>query len=473
MGSFSLIVRLPFAALARSVGGDDLLVYQLGTIPCLMAAGLLGLALARRMRRRGQPLAACAAAAALCLVNPLTWEAIRLGHPEELLGGALCVGAVLAALRGRTLPAAVLLGLALATKQWAVIAVLPVLAAAPARRVSLFAVATGIALLLTVPLVLGNPASFSGATEQAAWAGERVHPFNAVWPLAPPEDRVISVGDGQSLVTVRVLPRWLAGLMHPLIVLLAVPLTVLWWRSGRRTPDDVLALLALLFLLRCLLDPVNNAYYHVPFLLSLVAWEGLTRRGPPVVSLLSAAAIYYTIYKAGWIDDIAARNALYLLATLPVGVWLAVRLYAPSPALRRRAWPAPVHRAPRRGLGARRAGNTPGHAGCASPRCDVARERGRGRARLARRCDRHDAGEARSRPLPVRRDDGRLEGTFVLRDAIAAADEGRGRRRPWPRSRATTQRSRPTTSWRQASRSVQSHGVNRLPVTEAERSSGW
>ena len=344
MGSFSLFVRLPFAALARAAGGDDQLVYQLGTIPCLIAVGLLGVALAGRMRRRGQPAAACVAAAALCLVNPLTWEAIRLGHPEELLGGALCVGAVLAALRARILPAAVLLGLALATKQWAVIAVLPVLAAAPTGRVRLFAVASGLALCLTMPLVLGNPESFSGAAEQAAWAGERVHPFNAVWPLAPPEDRVISVGDGQSLVTVRVLPRWLAGLMHPLIVLLAVPLTLLWWTSRRRTPDDVLALLALLFLLRCLLDPVNNAYYHVPFLLSLVAWEGLTRRGPPVVSLLSGAAIYYTIYKAGWTDDVAARNALYLLSTLPVGVWLAVRLYAPSAVLHRRAWPAPMRR---------------------------------------------------------------------------------------------------------------------------------
>ena len=80
-------------------------------------------------------------------------------------------------------------------------------------------------------------------------------------------------------------------LMHPLIVLLAVPAhRCFGGRSRRRTPDDVLALLALLFLLRCLLDPVNNAYYHVPFLLSLVAWEGLTRRGPPVVSLLSSAA---------------------------------------------------------------------------------------------------------------------------------------------------------------------------------------
>ena len=191
--------------------------------------------------------------------------------------------------------------------------------------------------------MLGNPESFSGATEQAAWAGERVHPFNAVWPVALPEDRVIAVGDELSLVTVKVIPHSLAGLLHPLIVLLAAPLTLLWWRSPRRTPDDALALLALLFLLRCLLDPVNNAYYHVPGLLALIAWEGLTRRGAPVVSVASAAAIYYTIYKAGWTDDVAARNAMYLLATVPVGVWLAVRLYLPSrKLLHLRAWPMPV-----------------------------------------------------------------------------------------------------------------------------------
>ena len=112
-----------------------------------------------------------------------------------------------------------------------------------------------------------------------------------------------------------------------MIVLVASPLTALWWTSRRRTPDDVLGLLALLFLLRCLLDPVDSAYNYVPFLLSLVAWEGLTRRGFPVVSLLSCAAIYFT---PG------------LLATLPVGTWIALRLYAPSLKWHRRAWPLPV-----------------------------------------------------------------------------------------------------------------------------------
>jgi hypothetical protein len=87
----------------------------------------------------------------------------------------------------------------------------------------------------------------------------------------------------------------------------------------------------------------------VPFLLSLTAWEGLTRRGAPLVSLLSAASIYYTIYKAGWSDDVAVRNALYLLATLPVAAWLTARLYGPATTGRLRAtrdWPSPARRVP-------------------------------------------------------------------------------------------------------------------------------
>jgi glycosyl transferase family 87 len=330
MGSLSILVRLPFAALADLAGGGELLAYQLGSIPCVAAAGVLGLAVARWMERRGVSLGACVATIVFCMVNPLTWEAVRLGHPEEVLGAALCVGAVLAALRGHAGRAGVLLGLALATKQWALIAALPMLAALPARRLRGALVAAAVAAALTLPLVAGNAGGFEDATRQAAWGGERVHPWNAVWPVAAAEDRVISIGDEERVVTVRVLPTWLAHLMHPLIVLIAAPLTAAWWLSRRRTPDDALALLALLFLMRSLLDPVNNAYYHVPFLLSLVAWEGLVRRGPPVVSMLCSVAVYYSIYKAGWTEDIALRNAIYLAATLPAGAWLAVRLYAPG-----------------------------------------------------------------------------------------------------------------------------------------------
>jgi hypothetical protein len=350
MGSLSVLVRLPFAGLADLLGGGDLLGYQLGSIPCVAAAGVLGLAIARWMERRGVSRGACVATIAFSMVNPLTWEALTMGHPEELLAAALCVGAVLAALRSHSWRTGVLLGLALATKQWAVIAVLPVLAALPARRLRVALVAGAVAAALTLPLVAGNLSGFSERTHQAAYGGRTVHLWNVLWPLAESEHRAISIGDDERVVTVKAIPQWLAHTMHPLIVALAVPFAAAWWFRRRRTPDDALALLALLFLLRSLLDPVNNAYYHVPFLLSLTAWEALVWRRPPLVSMLCSATIYYAIAKAGWTDDLALRNALYLAATVPVAAWLTVRLYvpmrAPRPAAARQPMPVPATAGP-------------------------------------------------------------------------------------------------------------------------------
>jgi hypothetical protein len=69
---------------------------------------------------------------------------------------------------------------------------------------------------------------------------------------------------------------------------------------------------------RCLVDPVDNASHHVPFLLSLLAWEGLVRRRLPLVSILTSATI-----------PVAIGTDFYLAAILPVATWLAVTLYLP------------------------------------------------------------------------------------------------------------------------------------------------
>src|SRR2546421_338648 len=80
-----------------------------------------GLVLAREMERRGRSWWIRLVVAGLCVVNPVTFKALWWGHPEEVLGAALCVGAVLAAGRGRTGTGGLLLGLAIATKQWALL----------------------------------------------------------------------------------------------------------------------------------------------------------------------------------------------------------------------------------------------------------------------------------------------------------------------------------------------------------------
>jgi hypothetical protein len=328
MGSLSIVVRLPFAALAEASGGGGLATYRLGCVPCLFVLGLAGLELGRAMMRAGTGRGAAVAAGAVCLANPLTWEALRLGHPEELLGAGLVLLAALYAVEDRASACAIALGLALATKQWAAIAVVPVLAAASGRRVRIGAVALAIAALLTLPAIAGNARGFYESNRSAAWSGHRVYPWNAVYPLAPSEDRAITVGGKTEVVTVREVPTWVAQVLHPAIVLLAIPLTGAALLVRRRLAGpDVFALLALLFLLRCLLDPVDNAYYHVPFVVSLAFWEGLARRRAPLYALLASAAIYFAIYKAHMTDSIDARNAIYLLATLPFGLLLCANLF--------------------------------------------------------------------------------------------------------------------------------------------------
>jgi len=59
----------------------------------------------------------------LLVASPAASWALKEGHPEELLAAALCVGGMLLVLRGRISSGAILLGLAVASKQWAILAV--------------------------------------------------------------------------------------------------------------------------------------------------------------------------------------------------------------------------------------------------------------------------------------------------------------------------------------------------------------
>jgi hypothetical protein len=333
MGSFSLLLRAPFV-LPVFDGTIDA-VYLAGAIPCLLATVALGLALARLAADAGQSPAVQGLVAGLAVVNPLTFRALHWGHPEELLAGALCVGAVLAALRGRSAPAGVLLGLALATKQWAVLAVLPALLAAPGGRVALLAIAGSLFAALTVPLALAHSESFGAVASAAAGRsaeGASTTPWNVWWPIADLTD----VGSGDRWMA----PAWVSTLSHPLIVLAALPLSALLWRRRDRRADDALLLLTLLLLLRCLLDNWNNDYYHVPFLLSLLAWESVRRPGAPALTLTVAMLLGLSFWpdQTRVFADSAADAPLlfagYVLWTIPLAGILASLLYRPSWAAR-------------------------------------------------------------------------------------------------------------------------------------------
>jgi hypothetical protein len=350
MGSFSILLRLPFAALAQLGDGGISLVYRFGAFPCVFAGGLLGLFVAREMRRRGQSVLARLALVAVFVLNPMTVFVLEEGHPEEILAAVLCISAVLAAARGRPLPAAIMLGLALATKQWALIALAPVLLAAEGERARILVVSVSIAAVLTLPLLVANPEGF-GRTAAAAQGvshpsegGQRpdvveVRPYTVWRLLATPSDGAQLRGPDRELHGFQI-DDAVARFSHAAIVLLPIPLSLLFLRRNRKfAREDVLLLLAFLFLLRCILDPINGPYYHVPFILTLAVWEGLRLRGLPIgsiaVSALVVLSLHHQVVGSVQFLDLGVGewipvHVFYLSWALPLTAWLAFRLYAPG-----------------------------------------------------------------------------------------------------------------------------------------------
>jgi hypothetical protein len=253
----------------------------------------------------------------LASANPLTLRALDVGHPEELLGAALCVGAVLAAVRQRPWLAAVLLGLALGNKAWAVLAIGPVLVALEGRRWTVFGVACAIAAAFVAPFLLLGHAS-RGAVLAAGGTDAIFQPWQVWWPLGE-HGHVIHGFFGVTKEGYRAAPGWIGSLTHPLIAMLVFPTTLLWWRRRgvERASADVLLLLALLFLARCILDVANNAYYHLPFLMALLAWEALERERPPLLSLSAAGLLWVLFVKLPLALSPDAQCAAYLAFALP------------------------------------------------------------------------------------------------------------------------------------------------------------
>jgi hypothetical protein len=317
----SLAIRAPFALIAAAFGGGGLAVYRAVAIPCLLAAAALGVTLyalhCRRQDARAGMLVLLLAAA-----NPVTLRALTIGHPEELFGGALCAGAVLAGLHRRPNLAGVLLGLAVANKAWAVLAIGPVLLALPEgrRRAAVIAFAVGGAVMLPF-LIVGHS---TGAVPAAHQAGAIFQPWQVWWPLGD-TGQVIRGIDGNVKEGFRAAPAWLSPIPHPLIAGLVVPASLLYLRRrAGRAPEDVLALLAALMLARCLLDPWNIGYYHLPFLLALLSWEALRFGRAPVWSLAASLAVWATFEKAPGLLSPDAQCVLYLAWALPALAVLSV-----------------------------------------------------------------------------------------------------------------------------------------------------
>ena len=336
----SLLLRAPFAFGAWIWGASDLAIYRMVAVPGLLAGAMLGVAL-WRLREKLQPNGRWLLLVALLAAgNPVLLRALYIGHPEEMLGAALSVGAVLAALRQRPWLAAVLLGLALGNKAWAVLAIGPVLLALEHRRVAVFAISSGIGAAFILPFLVaqhggGDGVAGAGVASAAQTFGV-FRPWQLWWFLGDHGHEVRGIL-GDLKVGYRTPPTWLGPVSHPLIAVLVVPASLLWRRRRGSGPasEDVLLLLATLFLARCVLDAANNVYYHLPFLMALLAWEALRREGPPVFSLVAVCVIWLTFQRLPLVLSPDAQCVAYLAWALPalaVLTRVTFRLGAPARA---------------------------------------------------------------------------------------------------------------------------------------------
>ena len=329
MGPFATVVQAPLVALSGAAGPD---AYRWAAFPCLLAAGLVGLYLAGVAGRRGAGNFTRALLALFCLVNPLAFEALKNGHPEEILTAALVVAAVASATERHTWRTAILLGLAVGSKQWAVIAVLPALLALSSRRLQTVFASAAVAFVLFLPGIVASPGSFLGVQQEAASTGHVVTPWSAWYPFASTRTDVYSV-DGERLVArVEVAPPIADRFSHPLIIVMALAIPLGLWLRRRRLPlpaSDAMALLSLIALLRCVLDPVDNLYYHLPPLLAIVGWDAVACRGLPLRSLIAIGASL--LFWQSWhnFGDPATFNTFYLSAAGAVGALLVSSLFKP------------------------------------------------------------------------------------------------------------------------------------------------
>jgi hypothetical protein len=310
----SVLLRAPFALIGKVLVGDQITIFRFGALACLLTLVAVGIWVAADWRRRGISLPTRVGFLGLCACTPALLESVPLGHPEEPLGAALAVAAVLAAGAKRPLLAGGLLGAAVINKPWGVLAIAPVLLCSEGARVRALLPAATIVGCWLLAAILLDPAQL-GSTVNTAQASIVAHPQDLWWPLT------------HTVGLYALPPAFLAAHARQIAVALGLAVAAALALRGRRLrvaldTNRCLALLALGFALRCLLEPSAHAYYQLPLLIAFAAWEGSARGS---VSLSLAATVLLAL-DFGRLNEAAAivPFLVYLAVLLPLcGLLLA------------------------------------------------------------------------------------------------------------------------------------------------------
>ncbi len=311
----SLILRAPFALVAEAAKGSWQTVYAVSSLPCLAAAPILGAWLART-RRVDDPSAVWtwfSPFGLLLVINPLLIFCLVQGHPEDVLGASLAIAGVVQASRGKPVVAMFLVGIAVFNKPWALVAAPVAFVALPGQRVRggiVFSFVVGVAYLPVLVIHLLGTASGSASAALGVATGS-IFQFPQLWWWFGPHD-------------------WISVHAHELIVIAATVSAAAWWRwrsqylaSKGDREREALLLLAFVFLLRAAMDPWDNIYYQLPFVMAIYAIE--IRRPPRVGVLLTLILCAVTVPLHNPNFDL--RAAIYQCAVVPMLLALALRVY--------------------------------------------------------------------------------------------------------------------------------------------------
>ncbi len=342
----SLVLRAPFALLASAFGGGWRAVFFASALPCVAAAAVFCAWLAAQPRRAGA--AGSGPRLAVLLVwflNPIVIVALVGGHPEEVLGAVLCAAGVVLAARGDERWSGVLIGLAVANKTWAAMAVPVALIALPAdRRWRGLLLMTGTAGAILIPITAVRMFAAGGGGGAGAQLGAQVgglsFPRELLWWFGPHSWIVRESRWAMLAVTLCCSLLWFARRTRSerapdAVAGAAAPGAV----AEAAAPDavaDAMLMLALVLLLRCALDPWNNLYYSVPFLLALLTYE--TRLGRLPCLTLIYTVLLIPVVVPHLLPVSANQNAAaYAAVVVPMIVWLSSRLFVTSAEWRRLA----------------------------------------------------------------------------------------------------------------------------------------
>jgi hypothetical protein len=230
-------------------------------------------------------------------------------------------------------------GAAVTTKQWAALAAIPVLIAAPSgTRVRLALTGLALAAALTVPMLAADPGRFHAAQDNVSLKSSYTNTVTAtnVWWSFTSK----SFGEGLDVyghkkqIAQFSLPDDVGRSLHLGVIGVAALLSLLYARRRGGAgwhPDDVLQLVALLFLARCMLDPLTFSYHHAPFLVALISFEALRRR-VPVLSAYAIGALLLMNEVVVPSGESGLINAFYLGWTIPLAAVMALSLYGRTAA---------------------------------------------------------------------------------------------------------------------------------------------